>query len=270
MSAKLKHIAVVSQNHFLAGKFYELVFGFKTSGSGRGVNAAVLSDGYVGFNINGRRPGGIARLDHFGFQVDDLADLQARVSELYPSVQFLKRLDMRPFAGLTMHDPAGNYFDIAHTAKQDLKDVYSDTSLAEDEYFARFDHLVLRAVEPVRLCQFYRDLFALQEQARAADDPNHYLSDGRVTLVIAPWDIQAYGNGNAELPGTDHLGIVVKSLDELQSRLHHATSRSPYLRPMGFDIGEEEESRLALLQTCRRGQLQLTDPEGVLLDVREE
>jgi catechol 2,3-dioxygenase-like lactoylglutathione lyase family enzyme len=268
MIAKLKHIAVVSQNHFTAGKFYELVFGFKASGSGRGVNAAVLSDGYVGFNINGRRPGGIARLDHFGFEVSDVEELRARVSELYPSVQFLKRLDMRPFAGLTMHDPAGNYFDIAH-AKKDLKDVYSDASLTDGEYFGRFHHLVLRAVDPVALCQFYKDLFELKEQARDAGDPNHYLSDGRVTLVIAPWDIQVYGNGNAELPGTDHLGIVVKSLDELQARLHHATSRSPYLRPMGFEIGEEEESRLALLKTCRHGQVQLTDPEGVLLDVLE-
>ena len=78
MISRLKHIAVVSQNQFLAGKFYELLFGLRPSGSGRGVNAAVLSDGYVGFNINGRRPGGIARLDHFGFEVSDVEERFAR------------------------------------------------------------------------------------------------------------------------------------------------------------------------------------------------
>ncbi len=106
MIAKLRHVAVASQNQFLAGKFYELLFGLRASGSGRGVNAAVLSDGYVGFNINGRRPGGIARLDHFGFEVSDVDELFARVKALYPTVGFLKRLSMRPFAGITKDDVA--------------------------------------------------------------------------------------------------------------------------------------------------------------------
>jgi hypothetical protein len=269
MIARLKHVAIISQNHFLAGKFYELVFGLKASGTGRGVNAAVLSDGYVGFNVNGRRPGGVARLDHFGFEVSDPDELFARLHELYPSVQYLKRLDSRPFAGITMHDPAGNYFDIAHAAKADRKDVYADAALAEADYFGRFHHLVLRAMDPVALCQFYKDVFELQEQPRAADDPNHYLSDGRMTLVVTPWNIHDYGWGNPELPALDHLGFAVKSLDEFESRLRHASTRSPYLRPMGFDIGEEEASRLELLKRCRNGQYQLTDPEGVLLDVVE-
>ncbi len=266
MIARLKHIAVVSQNQFLAGKFYELLFGLRPSGSGRGVNAAVLSDGYVGFNINGRRPGGIARLDHFGFEVSDVAELFARVRELYPHVHFLQRLDIRPFAGLTMHDPAGNYFDIA---KADLKDVYADTSLAEAEYFAHFHHLVLRALDPVGLCRFYKAVFELQELPKPADDPNHYLSDGRVTLIIAPWHIEDYVGGNVELPGLDHLGFAVQSLAELEDRLRYMVRRSQYLRPMELAGGEEEEARRKLLQTCRFGQRPLCDPEGVLLDVLE-
>jgi hypothetical protein len=270
MISKLRHIAIASENHFLAGKFYELVFGLRSSGAGRGVNAAVLSDGYVGFNVNGRRPGGIARLDHFGFEVSDVEELFARVRELYPSVHFLKRLSMRPFAGITMHDPAGNYFDIAHPAKGDRKDVYADASLAESEYFGRFHHLMLRALDPVELCQFYKDVFELQEQPRAADDPNHYLSDGRVTLIIAPWHIEDYVGGNVELPALDHLGFAVKSLDEMQDRLQQAVHRSPYLRPMPLSGGDEEEARVQLLRTCHHGQYQLADPEGVLLDVVQE
>ncbi|HEY7065010.1 MAG TPA: VOC family protein [Chloroflexota bacterium] len=270
MISKLRHIAIASEQHFLAGKFYELIFGLKSSGAGRGVNAAVLSDGYVGFNINGRRPGGIARLDHFGFEVSDVEELFARVRERYPSVHFLKRLSMRPFAGITMHDPAGNYFDIAHAAKADRKDVYADESLAGAEYFGRFHHLQLRALDPVELCQFYKDVFELQELPRDPDDRNHYLSDGRMMLVIAPWHIEDYVGGNVELPATDHLGFAVKSLDELQERLRQTVHRSPYLRPMELGGGDEEEARVRLLRTCRHGQYQLCDPEGVLLDVVEE
>lgn len=269
MISRLRHIAIASEQHFLAGKFYQLLFGLKGSDPTRGINASVLSDGYVGFNINGRRPGGMARLDHFGFEVSDVEELFARVQERYPAVHFLKRISSRPFAGITMHDPAGNYFDIAHASRENLKDVYADSSLAEAQYFGRFHHLVLRAIDPVALCQFYQDVFELSELARAADDPNHYLSDGRMTLVIAPWHIEDYVGGNVELPALDHLGFAVKSLDELQERLQQMVHRSPYLRPMELGGGEEEEARLRLLKTCHQGRYQLADPEGVLLDVVE-
>jgi hypothetical protein len=57
MTAKLKHIALVSDNYALQGKFYEAAFGMRTAADPRPERAVTVSDGYVGLNINPRKPG---------------------------------------------------------------------------------------------------------------------------------------------------------------------------------------------------------------------
>ena len=73
MFAKINHVAIVSEKYSLLGKFYEAVFGMKPGGSKRPARAITVGDGYVGLNINPRRAGRSAGLDHFGIQVEDLS-----------------------------------------------------------------------------------------------------------------------------------------------------------------------------------------------------
>ena len=79
MTAKLKHIALVSDNYATQGKFYEAAFGMRTAADPRPERAVTVSDGYVGLNINPRKPGRPAGLDHFGFEVDDAREVCARL-----------------------------------------------------------------------------------------------------------------------------------------------------------------------------------------------
>src|SRR4051812_9416800 len=116
MIAKLKHVAIISHGYAMAARFYEGLFMLKSSPTARLANAVALTDGYVGLNVNGRRVGGAGRLDHYGFEIDDLDELKARLRERYPSVELLQRISTRPFAGISMHDPAANYFDISHVS----------------------------------------------------------------------------------------------------------------------------------------------------------
>ena len=69
MFAKINHIAIVSDNYAQLGKFYEAVFGMKNSPLQRATQAITVGDGYVGLNINPRRAGRAAGLDHFGIEV---------------------------------------------------------------------------------------------------------------------------------------------------------------------------------------------------------
>lgn len=108
MFAKIKHMAIVSDDYAMLGKFYEAAFRMNTSRSARAESAVVLGDGYVGLNINPRRAGRQASLDHFGFEVEDVQTVFARLRDKYPAVRVLKRPSNRPFAGLSTHDPAGN------------------------------------------------------------------------------------------------------------------------------------------------------------------
>ena len=75
MFAKLKHVAIVSDRFTLLGKFYESLFGMRSSkpSSDEPRGAATVGDGYVGLNINSRAPGRQSGLDHFGFEVEDVA-----------------------------------------------------------------------------------------------------------------------------------------------------------------------------------------------------
>ena len=52
MPAKIKHIAIVSDQYALEGRFYEAVFGMRTAADTRPERAVTVSDGYVGLNIN--------------------------------------------------------------------------------------------------------------------------------------------------------------------------------------------------------------------------
>ena len=264
MGGRLKHVAISSENYASAARFYQAAFGMKASHSNRPEGAVSLSDGYIGMNFNVRRAGAWARLDHYGFEIDSVEELEDRLRDAYPRVHLLKRLSIRPFAGFTMHDPAGNYFDLSAPSMENRRDVYAE---AREPHPRRIHHLTLRAMEPEMLCSFYTQVFDLVEQPKAAGDQNHYLSDGQVTLVITPWQIEDYVGGNIEAPGPDHLGWSVESLEQFEADLEHIKRRNPRLHPLPLGYGDEGEARLRLFQTCHYGQRHFTDPDGVLLDV---
>ena len=266
MTTKIKHLAIVSSNYAIEEKFYQAVFGMKTAERARIESASVVSDGYVGININPRRPGRQGGLDHFGFEVDDVEGVAARMAEKYPKVYILKRPSNRPFAGLSTHDPAGNVFDLSQEGMENRTDVYVDGDREAERYV---NHFVLRAVEPDRVAQFYRDVFDLLETEKPADDPNCYLTDGRVTLIISPWKISDYAGTGIERPALEHIGFKVESVQAVKDRLEELSKRNPYLSPGPVGAGPEAEARLALFAKCKFGEYQLADPDGVMIDISE-
>ena len=113
MFAKINHVAIVSENYAQLAQFYIAAFGMRTSEKTRAGRAVTVGDGYVGLNINPRRAGRSAGLDHFGVQVEDCETVFSRMWAKYPTVKWLKRPSNRPFAGITTHDPDGNVFDLS-------------------------------------------------------------------------------------------------------------------------------------------------------------
>src|SRR5256885_671534 len=58
VTAKLRHVAIVSHQVSLLSRFYQTLFGMTTSGAERPAQtASVVTDGYIGMNINGRANG---------------------------------------------------------------------------------------------------------------------------------------------------------------------------------------------------------------------
>jgi len=265
MFAQIKHMAIVSSNVNHEGDFYRDIFGMKRSGAARPGGAVVVRDGYVGLNLNPRAPGRQAGFDHFGFEVQDVELVFSRLKEKYPKVHVLKRPSNRPFAGISTHDPAGNVFDLSQKGMENRTNLYVD----EDEQKPRrISHFGLRVLEPDEIGEFYRTVFDLTELEKPGGDPNHYLSDGKVTLAVMPWKIADFLGSGIERPALDHIGFKVESMAAFKADWQkHAETYTPTDdRP---DKNPEREVRQKLFAQCCFGQFQMSDPDGVLIDVSE-
>jgi len=268
MFAKIKHLAIVSQNYAMEAKFYQAIFGMKVAETQRPeAGAVVVGDGYVGLNINGRRPGRQAGFDHFGFEVEDVEVVFARLRDKYPTIEVLKRPGNRPFAGISMHDPAGNVFDLSQRGMENRKDIYEEGGPVNEKRYVK--HFALRAVDPTALARFYREVLDLLEMEKPADDPNSYLTDGRVTLVVCPWKISDFKGSGIERPALDHIGFKVESIEALKADIDEILKKNPSLTPAPLGLGPEGEVRKNLLSQCKLGKFQLSDLDGVLIDVAE-
>jgi catechol 2,3-dioxygenase-like lactoylglutathione lyase family enzyme len=273
MSARLKHIALVSDQYALQGRFYEAAFGMRSAADTRPERAVTVSDGYVGLNINPRKAGRPAGLDHFGLEVDEVEPVLARLRARYPEVQVVQRPGTRPFAGLSTHDPDGNVFDLSQPDMANRTSVYVEAGSRQPR---RISHFALRTLHPEQLAEFYVDILGLSAAERtpkdanfSLKDANFYLSDGRVTLVLMPWRISDYAGTGIVRPGPDHIGFEVEDLEAVKQRLQTLGDHNPHLRPMPL-AGPEGEARLKLFAACcPLGQHRLADPDGVLLDLAE-
>jgi catechol 2,3-dioxygenase-like lactoylglutathione lyase family enzyme len=266
MFAKINHVAIVSDNYAQLAKFYEAVFGMTTSAKARPARAVTVGDGYVGLNINPRRAGRSAGLDHFGIEVEDSEACFSRIGAKYPTVKWLKRPSTRPFAGITTHDPDGNMFDISQKNMTNRTSVYVENDGNANP--RHIDHVALRTMRPAEMAEFYRDVFQLSVANKAEGDPNHYLSDGHVTLVIMPWDITDYVGTGIITQGMDHIGFKVEDVEAVKADVARIAGDNPRLAPAPFTGAEGEALAELFRRSCPLGQHQMADCDGTLIDLR--
>jgi predicted enzyme related to lactoylglutathione lyase len=274
MLTRMQHFAIVSENFVREAKFYESVFGMQRSKPGSAeeekairINYAVsISDGYVGVTVIGRKPGYVPGLHHFGFDVDDVQQAIAGITKNYPQVAVLKRPSNRPFATYGAHDPEGNYFDLTQEGMANRRDVYAEQQRRQPR---SVHHLKLRVMNAPALAAFYRDMLDLQEADKALEDPNFYLTDGRMTLIIAPWKMSDFAGAGIDRPGLEHIGYKVESVETVKKELAALRESDPEMRERIVSVADEGERRLALIASCRHGQHQFSDPDGVFIDVTE-
>jgi len=162
MKARIRHIAIVSDQYALLGRFYEAIFGMRAAEDKRPERAVTVSDGYVGLNINPRKPGRPAGLDHFGLEVDDADEACARLGK-FPGAHFVKRPGTRPFAGISANDPSGNVFDISQKDMSNRASVYVEEERASPRAIS---HLAMRTLNVDTLKKFYSEVFGLEATAR--------------------------------------------------------------------------------------------------------
>lgn len=263
MASKINHVAIMSGNYALESKFYESVFGMRGSPKGRPARAVSIGDGYVGMNINPRRAGRAGRLDHFGIQVDDLESTTARIKNKYPRIGILKRPSERPFAALTNHDPDGNVFDLTQSKGDNLKDVYTHNDWQADRTIS---HIGIRTLNAEACAEFYTDVFDLRPVNLPLDNA-HGVTDGRVTLILMPWNIRDYTGTRIIGPGMEYIGFKVEDITKLKDDVRKVGDGNPLLTPAPLGFGAEGAARLEMFRRTSLGSWHIADPDGVLLDI---
>jgi catechol 2,3-dioxygenase-like lactoylglutathione lyase family enzyme len=108
---KIRHLAIKTKDPARLAEFYRDVFDMKVINSEKS-GAIYMSDGYLTLAILRNRgeatPSGI---NHFGFQVDDLKDIEAKLKKFEEPMT--ARPSTRPYAEYRAMDPDGNLFDIS-------------------------------------------------------------------------------------------------------------------------------------------------------------
>ena len=265
MFAKINHIAITTDYYAVNGKFYEALFGMKTSSKPRPARAVPVGDGQIGLNNIPRREGHRSGLDHFGFLVKDIKQALDRIRKFDSSLEFVERPSVRPNAAWSVQDPEFNIFDLAEANAAGAKDIFTENDWEQPRYI---NHIAMRAKNVDRCAKFYADVFEMKSLNRPNDD-NRYLSDGRVTLMIRPWKMSDYIGHDPKPPGLEHIGFKVESIEALKRDMDDLLGQNPQLRTRPLGYGEEGKARLKLIQECPLGTFQITDIEGVYIDVSE-
>jgi hypothetical protein len=112
-------------------------------------------------------------------------------------------------------------------------------------------------------------LFDLKEEEKAFEDPNSYLTDGRMTLIIAPWKMCNFEGASIDRPGVEHLGFKVDSVVAVKKKLAALRERNPEMRESIIAEPTEEDRRVAHIVGCRHGRHVTSIPDGVFVEFPE-
>ena len=260
MFAQINHMALISHQYPMLEKYYESVFGFKTSSRNNSESASVVGDGNVGLNLLPRRDGYVGGIDHFGMGVESIDEVLERMKKAHPRANIVKRPSSRPFAAYSGHDPDGNVFDLTERDGANLKDVYAEAPEGEDERVCHFNRFAIRTPNAEECAEFFAEVFELQPTNRKQGDPNFHLTDGKVTLSIMPWSIDVFAGMSIKRPGPDHIGIKVRDLDAFKEEEARIGGRNTFLaaRPLGGS--EESDTRRGLIESNTLGKYVTADP----------
>lgn len=288
MSARISHIASISTNPAPMSTFYETIFGMEVDHARRTPDLGeVLSDGYVTLNIRPRLAGHRVGLDHFGIEVDDLDAIFDKLKADYPSIGWMDQPEDGANGDYFSHDPAGSIFALSQgpaeksLAAERPQDRPTSTNFArwsdKDPSGRYLHHYALRTRKLDECAQFYEDVFGFSHLGPTADDPNHYLSDGRLTLMLIPWSIQDYGGISVTGRGPDHVGFKVENAAAVQAEIEGlSTHFSPGYAPMWL-LSEQnrntEENQIRadmIAKSCPISQFQFSDKDGVFVVISDK
>ena len=268
MFARIRHVAIITENYPKMAKFYQTIFGMKKITSGMtdekgdyNPERGHISDGIIGMALLQRHPGNRSGIDHYGFEVEDIDTLLGRVKARYPELRVITSLEHVPFSVARMLDPAGTHIDVSQKGVAKVREGYLEGGWDQPR---RLSHVAIRSANPTKLAEFYRDVFELKPIEGSTESGGLCLTDGKVSVAILPCGKTSY---KAMTEGLDHIGFKVESMEKTKEEMEALGKASPESAPRKVDIGRFGPMTKKELEACVMGQHPTTDPDGNLLDL---
>lgn len=285
MSARISHVALNSNTPTPIATMYETLFGLELDMSlGSPERGEILSDGNILLNIRPRVPGQRVGVDHFGIEVEDIDATFAKLKADYPMIGWVKQPDDGAMGTYFAHDPAGSIFSLSQGSviggerPMDRPVSANFARWSDGNPSERYlQHYAIRTRRLEECVDFYEDVFGFAHKKPTAADPNHYLSDGRMTLILIQWSIQDYGGISVTGRGPDHIGFKVEDAAKVQGEIEgYATHFAPGNAPMWLlntvnRTTDENQIRSKMVADSNPvSQYQFTDRDGVFVVVSDK
>jgi catechol 2,3-dioxygenase-like lactoylglutathione lyase family enzyme len=283
MPARINHIATMSTNPMAIGTMYESIFGLNFDTTPKPANyGEVLTDGNVHLNLHHRLPGQRLGLDHFGVEVDNLEETFDLLKSKYPTVGWVSRPKSCPYGGYMSHDIEGSIFAITEKSggpvkfKRETPTNFSRWSDGNPEE-RNIHHYAIRTRNIEKVAQFYHEVFGFEHTIGQDGDTNHYLSDGKVTLMLIPWTLDVYAGISVTGRGPDHIGFKVEDAALVEREIegffsHYSPGQSPLWVLTTFnDRSEESQIRAAMIdKQCPMSSYSFTDKDGTFVAIGDK
>ena len=253
---EIRHMAICTNNNRRLARFYRLILGMEEvwNEEQNSPYAFYMTDGY--FNLNclllHERLAEVKRdvgINHFGFKIENLKEVEKRLGELNPPIKLAKRPQDGRYTEFRIHDPDGNGVDIAERG----------WGTGDEKKIPGVRHVAIKTEDPDRLAAFYKFIFSMREVSRTEIPKTGtkavYLSDGTVNLGLVK-------NPPVPRPGIQLLGFHVRSVQEVEERLNRSTG-----------LTYKGEPPLKLQHRASEGPYKavwLQDPDGNFVDLSEE
>ena len=262
--AEIQHLAICTNNNRRLARFYHLIFGLEESWN-RFQNspyAFYMSDGYLNLNCLQIRPGSSYNrmvdgqeimpdvgINHIGFTVKSVKDIEQRLSSLNPPVKLVASPQDGRYEEWRITDPDGIVFEIAEGGWE----------AGGLKRLPAIRYVGIRSDDPNRLARFYQSALPIREVNRVTDRSGEasavFLSAGKTALGLLK-------RSNGGKNGFDRIGFQVSSIDEIKKRLHDAP---PYLYP-----DEPKITVMTALSGDPGKSFYLKDPDGNIVELSEE
>ena len=252
----IRHMATCTNNNRRLARFYRLIFGMEEvwNEEQNSPHAFYVTDGY--FNLNclqihqtmAERKRNVG-INHFGFQIGSLNEIERRLGELGPPIRLAQRPKDGRYTEVRIQDPDGNGVDLAERG----------WGTGDERKLPGVRHVGIGTEDPERLAEFYKFIFGMKEVGRNEGKETGtkaiYLSDGAINLGLVK-------NSPIAALGLQVLGFQVPSIREIEERL-----KKP------FALTYKDEPPLELKSRDSKGpykSVHLQDPDGTYIDLSEE